>query len=275
MARPLAAMERFFERLFERPAALLFRTRLQPIQLQRRLERAMEAERRFSSDRIYVPNRYFVRLHPEDLEDFTSYQATLESDLADAILNRARNRGYSLLERPTVTLQPSDAVDRSEIEVEADVLDPLLLRPAPQGFRKVRDGAARDDVARSGTGTASQSGGPGAGSIDQTAVFPIPQAQTPWVGLVVQSPGRPPERFVHRGGKLRLGRAADNDLALEDDQVSRHHGQLTARQGALVYTDLGSTNGSYANGARVTEIALGPGDVLQLGNTTVTIDPAG
>ena len=42
----------------------------------------------------------------------------------------------------------------------------------------------------------------------------------------------------------------------------------------LVYTDLGSTNGSFLNGSPVTEIALGPGDVLQLGSSTVTIEPA-
>jgi len=38
---PLTAIERFFERLFERPSARLFRTRMQPVQLQRRIERAM------------------------------------------------------------------------------------------------------------------------------------------------------------------------------------------------------------------------------------------
>src|SRR5688500_8149702 len=55
---PLAAIERFFERLFERPSARLFRARLQPIQLQRRIERAMEAERLSSADRTLAPNRF-------------------------------------------------------------------------------------------------------------------------------------------------------------------------------------------------------------------------
>ena len=40
---PLTAVERFFERLFERPSARLFRARLQPIQIQHRIERAMES----------------------------------------------------------------------------------------------------------------------------------------------------------------------------------------------------------------------------------------
>ena len=53
-----------------------------------------------------------------------------------------------------------------------------------------------------------------------------------------------PWAFVFRGGVVRLGRGTDNEIVLPDDRVSRHHGQLTARQGTLVYTDLGSSNGS-------------------------------
>ena len=256
MLRPLAALERFFERLFERPAAWLFRVRLQPVQLQRRLERAMEAERRFSADRTYVPNRYVIRLHPDDLAIFSSYQATLEADLAAALRERARGRGYSFVERPVVSLRSSDSVAPGEVEVEAELLDPLLLRPAPAGFQRVDAGGTE--------------GGSGRG--DHTAVFPVPQAQVGPVGLVVHAPGRPPERIVHRGGQLRIGRASDNDIVLVDDQVSRYHGQLAARQGTLVYVDLASTNGSFLNGAPVSEIALGPGDVLQIGRSTLTID---
>jgi pSer/pThr/pTyr-binding forkhead associated (FHA) protein len=40
------------------------------------------------------------------------------------------------------------------------------------------------------------------------------------------------------------------------------------------YTDLRSTNGSFPNGSAVSEIALGPGDVLQIGSSTVTVEPA-
>ena len=40
----------------------------------------------------------------------------------------------------------------------------------------------------------------------------------------------------------------------------------------LVYADLGSTNGSFVNGVRVTEIALGPSDVVQLGGSALTIE---
>ena len=63
----LAALERFFERLFERQTAKLFGTKLQPIQVQRRMERAMEAERIRDGDRTLVPNRYAIHVAPDDL----------------------------------------------------------------------------------------------------------------------------------------------------------------------------------------------------------------
>jgi pSer/pThr/pTyr-binding forkhead associated (FHA) protein len=90
----------------------------------------------------------------------------------------------------------------------------------------------------------------------------------------VRTSGQPVSRINVRPGTIRLGRALDNDIVLPDDKVSRHHGQIGMRLGMLVYTDLGSTNGSFLNGARVTEIALGPGDVLQVGGSTITVEPA-
>src|SRR5687767_15477260 len=77
---PLAAIERFFERLFERPSARLFRARLQPIQLQRRIERAMEAERLSSADRTLAPNRFVIHLHPADLDGFGDMTGSLRSE---------------------------------------------------------------------------------------------------------------------------------------------------------------------------------------------------
>ena len=73
---PLTAIERFFERLFERPSARLFRARLQPVQLQRRIERAMEAERLAAADRTLVPNRFVVHLDPDDLAAFGDMPGT-------------------------------------------------------------------------------------------------------------------------------------------------------------------------------------------------------
>ncbi|MBA2254913.1 MAG: DUF3662 domain-containing protein [Chloroflexi bacterium] len=283
MARPFAALERFFERLFERPAARLFQTRLQPVQLQGRLERAMESERRLSGDRTYVPSRYRILVNPSDIVAFDGFRATVERDLAESLHARARQRGYTLLERPTVSIAASAEVPRGDVVVRPDTGAPLQPPGAPG-----RGAAAQQPpppppppgFASSGSYPGSGGAAPGAGAFGQdpdlaaaarTAVFQVPAARTPSVVIDVRMPGGPVSRLTVRGGTIRIGRAEDNELVLEDDRVSRHHGQLATRQGRLVYSDLGSTNGSYANGSRVSEIALGPGDVLHLGGSTLTV----
>ena len=70
---------------------------------------------------------------------------------------------------------------------------------------------------------------------------------------------------------MRIGRAPDNDLILGDGRVSRHHGRIAGRLGTLVYTDLGSTNGSRVNGEAVIEVVLGPGDRILVGDTTLEV----
>ncbi|MFN8520002.1 MAG: FHA domain-containing protein [Chloroflexota bacterium] len=75
------------------------------------------------------------------------------------------------------------------------------------------------------------------------------------------------------GAILGVGRGTDNDIVIPDERVSRHHGRFSARHGTLVYTDLGSTNGSLVGGVRVREVALGAGDVVRLGRATLTVRP--
>jgi pSer/pThr/pTyr-binding forkhead associated (FHA) protein len=74
------------------------------------------------------------------------------------------------------------------------------------------------------------------------------------------------------GTPLTLGRASDNALVLGDPRVSRHHARLQARRGTLVFTDLGSTNGSRVNGVRVDECALGSGDRVIVGDTVLLVE---
>ena len=72
---------------------------------------------------------------------------------------------------------------------------------------------------------------------------------------------------------LSIGRASDNDLALDDRLVSRYHARIALENDQLVLYDLNSTNGSYVNGARVDRCALQIGDHIQLGSTTITVQP--
>ncbi|MET9470045.1 FHA domain-containing protein [Streptomyces sp. NPDC006544] len=68
---------------------------------------------------------------------------------------------------------------------------------------------------------------------------------------------------------VRIGRAPDNDLVIDDLVVSRHHAELRALDsGTYEIADLGSHNGTYLNGARLTRAAsIGEGDVVGIGHS--------
>ncbi|HTS15125.1 MAG TPA: DUF3662 and FHA domain-containing protein [Candidatus Sulfotelmatobacter sp.] len=248
MVRPLMALEGFFERLLERPAARLFRVPLQPVQLERRLDRAMDLGRRLSADRTYAPNRYTVRLSPHDAPSFAGYRDTLEADLAAGVARHARERGYALVERPVVVLREDVRLGRGVVAVDA-------------AFETVAAPTALP-------------GGPAAAVDGRTAILPIVDeeaAPTP-LTLVVREPGCEP-RALRLTRVMRLGRGADNDVVLADGGVSRVHGRLAPRHGTWVFQDLGSSNGSFLNGYPVTEAVLGLGDELRLGGTVLMVGP--
>ncbi len=348
----VADLERLLERVFERTSARLFRSRVQPLQVERHIERAMEASRTGRGAATAVPDRYRVRLHPADLDDLVARDGSLESlsaDMAGLLLAFARQHGYHLSARPSVSLAADPIVERRTVEVDASVGrpagpdpwrealgpvggSPLAARAAglseaasaagPPGARLATGvvppapaAETRDDdadlaalvaaaSAHGVSGARRRSGAPlraasGNWAAARPGDAPIPSAPTP-LGpdaasglrtadeaphqlrpvaspsalalLRVTEPGGL-EREVRVGGPaLTLGRAPDNGLVLADARVSRHHGRFQERRGTLVYTDLGSTNGTRVNGVRVDEIVLGAGDRLQLGDVVVIVE---
>jgi hypothetical protein len=263
---PLAAVERFFERLFERPSARLFRARLQPIQIQHRIERAMEAERLTTTDRTLVPNRFVVHVHPDDLAEFGDMTGTLAAELADGALSFARAHRYTVVDRPRVDLVADPTVVRADLRVDARFADAL-------GSRSPASAPAVPAPAR----PATAAGRPADVDNDptDTRVFEVPRPAIPRAAVRVTDPDGATRRVEIVAGSLTIGRATDNDLVARDSRVSRHHGRITGRRGTLVYVDLGSTNGSRVNGLSVTEVVLGAGDRLDIGDTALVVEVAG
>ncbi|MFD5158619.1 FHA domain-containing protein [Streptomyces hawaiiensis] len=67
---------------------------------------------------------------------------------------------------------------------------------------------------------------------------------------------------------VRIGRATDNDLVIDDLIVSRRHAELRAlADGTYEITDLGSHNGTYLNGSPVTTAPVGQGDIVGIGHS--------
>jgi soluble cytochrome b562 len=64
---------------------------------------------------------------------------------------------------------------------------------------------------------------------------------------------------------IRIGRKAGNDIVLADEKTSGVHAEIVLEGDRHVLRDLGSTNGTFLDGKRVTEMVLTPGDVVTFG----------
>lgn len=81
------------------------------------------------------------------------------------------------------------------------------------------------------------------------------------------------KEFVIDKGLLRIGSKKENDVVIADDTVSRHHAVIEEKKGQYVIKDLGSTNGTFVNGLRISEAFLNEGSIIKLGNTELRFIP--
>ena len=90
--------------------------------------------------------------------------------------------------------------------------------------------------------------------------------------LVTIEPADQAGRRYPLGDEITLGRAAGCQIAVEDNFVSQLHARVFRRDGQVLVEDLGSTNGTYLNRAKVAgPMAMHRGDRLQVGNTVLEV----
>lgn len=234
----LSHFEQFMENLVEDSMARLFRSPIQPVEITKRLERAMESNQSISVRRVIVPHSYRVFLNPNDLSAFSSRLRTeVEREMANYLSELATERHFTLLEHPKVTMAEEAAVPRHTIQVVVEAAD-ANASSATQVMSATHQMQANSQAPRRAALLLETDQG----------VHPIPLEST----------------------LMTIGRGLNNDVILEDTRVSRHHAQVQYKTRRFWLTDLKSTNGTYVNGERITEADLRNGDVVSLGGLELT-----
>ena len=105
---------------------------------------------------------------------------------------------------------------------------------------------------------------------------PRPQQETPKKKrqlpktLLVREADREDRTYALDGEGLTIGRADSCQVVLGDTYSSQFHARVFNRDGNWWVEDMGSTNGTYLNRAKVTEpMPLGAGDEIRIGKTTL------
>lgn len=79
-------------------------------------------------------------------------------------------------------------------------------------------------------------------------------------------------RVKLRGSGHTVGRSQEADLIIDDPYASDFHARVTSQNGQTRVEDLGSTNGTYVNGRRITApTSLSKGDTVQIGKTLLEV----
>jgi diguanylate cyclase (GGDEF)-like protein len=75
-----------------------------------------------------------------------------------------------------------------------------------------------------------------------------------------------------------IGRDPAADISVADQGISRKHAKLTKKNGKVILTDLGSSNGTFVNDKKVNEgntVTLAKEDMIKVGNSILKFLPAG
>jgi pSer/pThr/pTyr-binding forkhead associated (FHA) protein len=88
--------------------------------------------------------------------------------------------------------------------------------------------------------------------------------------FVMRSGPNPGKIFLLEGSELIVGRDATCNIVIVDSEISRRHARITAQGSMLLLEDLGSTNGTFINGQRLTgSYQLKGGEMISFGENVV------
>ncbi len=90
--------------------------------------------------------------------------------------------------------------------------------------------------------------------------------------LVILNQGMTGRSYKLNSERTTVGRVEDNNFQIADASVSSHHAEIEVRGEEIIVRDLNSTNGTFINNEKVSEISLRPGQTLRFGQVELKID---
>ncbi|HEY8314953.1 MAG TPA: FhaA domain-containing protein [Candidatus Baltobacteraceae bacterium] len=229
-----ARIEESCAAFIERAFAKSFPSDLEPAQIARKLVATMEARTQTENGRMHAPSHFSVLVNPNDFERLAPHREYLQREWAALLADMAARVG--------IALSGGDAavsLDRHE-GIVAGAMEIEAWIPEESDSPKV----ASSDIGA------------------------LPDFQLRMVKGV-------PADVVHRLARTtRVGRSDDRDLFLVDPSVSRAHAIIEVDTDSPIVHDLGSTNGTFVNGERISSRRLHLGDVVAFGNTQMRLETA-
>ena len=268
----LDRFERGIEKAVNGAFARAFKSEVQPVEIASALRRAMDDRAAVvGRGRTLVPNAFVVELGSTDYARLSEYADVLAEELVANVTEHADAQQYAFAGPVSVGFEERDRLDT--------------------GVYQVRTATVRGPSG-SGHPAAAQSAPPAAGLPPEfagpAAAIPPPPPVRPTTAAPVEHAPQPPQvghipavrrpwldvdghAYPLLGALTIVGRGTDVDVVIDDPGVSRRHAEIrvTTDGPRLVahIRDLGSTNGTFIDGSRVTGAVLTDGNGITMGRT--------
>jgi hypothetical protein len=226
-------------------------------ELAERLKALVDAEARETPDkRKYVPHNIALKMQWDKFStDSEDALKKLEHELLTALVDHINDRRYYTYAPISLTVKPDyftngvklfvsfDKTDDDDREASLDVTVPHMKIDLPE-----------------------------------SAVVPTTTPAGMQVAVRSEIAGKPFEKILdmEAGKRFSIGRTNESDLALDDPSVSKMHAALLLnKNGELIVSDTGSTNGTFIDGERIAYgkgIIFSPNQKLRFGTVNVDLE---
>ncbi|HET6687927.1 MAG TPA: DUF3662 and FHA domain-containing protein [Rubrobacter sp.] len=254
----LKHIEKRMESLVEGVFGRAFRRQIHPVEIAKGLTKQMDEGRMVSISRTYAPNDFTVHLSKEDTESIRAYQASLKDELIQYASTHAENKNYHLMTPPRIRFEIEDTLRFGEFGVTAKLTG---------GDGPREKGAPQDTSGQTRIFRTEESAG---GEMDQgTATISADEARRHGLAREIVEVVLGDEKHQLDGrGPWSVGRSQENDIVINDPNVSRRHARISRADSGFVVEDLGSTNGTMLDGAPIDRERIEGGDELTFGQST-------
>jgi Protein of unknown function (DUF3662)/FHA domain len=253
----LKHIEKRMESLVEGVFGRAFRRQIHPVEIAKGLTKQMDEGRMVSISRTYAPNDFTVHLSREDTESIQAYQASLRDELIQYASTHAENKNYHLMTPPRIRFETEETLRFGEFGVTAKLTG---------GDGPREKGAPQDTSGQTRIFRTEDTGG----EVEQgTAAISANEARLHGLAREIVELALGDEALPLEGpGPWGVGRSQENDIVINDPNVSRRHARISRSDNGFVVEDLGSTNGTLLDGAPIDREMIEGGDELTFGQTT-------
>lgn len=277
-------VERTLERAVHGVFAKAFKAEVQPVEIASAMRRAMDDRAAVvGHGRTFVPNLFTIELAPTDFERLTGFSEMLTDELVASAQEHAESQRY----QPGGPIQV-DFVSAEDLETGVFRVRPSTAKGAPRatGTPATPQGRPTPAATPSTSGSVAAAPAP-AHDWAWAPAGPVEAPPAPIAPHLPAAPARPHanpdqrpwfdvdgDRYPLLSAITVLGRDNTADVILDDPGISRRHTEIRVTNDGphLVASirDLGSTNGTFVNGDRITSQRLNDGDRVNVGRTTLT-----